>query len=701
MSYYTGSISTGKLTATTVTIYPDASNSIAAGLQAVEVNTSTLTAGTVNATVFNFEQANLDVSNNLVVGGNTLLNNLHVTGTVQMDNLVIDSSNSFFNAMAATTATIGTLNVTGNSNLKATDVSGNLGVRGTTSLKGTNVAGVLDVSGNLGVRGTANLAGTNVVGVLAVTGNETVSGTLGVTGVSNLAGTNVVGTLAVTGSETVSGSVTAGSLSVAGTTVDTSANLVVVGSTSVQSLNVAGTGYIFGGVTLADNLAVLKNEYLGGNMYANNGVVIGDSSNGTGVVLSVASGTTVLAVTGSETVSGTLGVTGVSTLAGTNVVGTLAVTGSETVSGSVTAGSLSASGAVTAGSLSVADTTVDTLGNLVVGGSTSVQSLNVEGTGYFLGGVTLEDNLAVLANEYLGGNMYANMGITIGDSFDGTGVALSVATGTTVLAVTGSETVSGTLGVSGVSTLAGTNVVGTLAVTGSETVSGSVTAAGAVTAGSLSVAGTTVDTSGNLVVGGSTTVNSLEVTGTASFDESVNVTGNEAVQGGFYTEGGSYFNNNLVVGDGSEGDGVTMHSSGTTLNVFGVTQDSSAILFPITMNIQGDITVGAHLISGTPAIAPTVTDSSNVTGTPTVTGSDLAGVINFQPDTVNPPYITIAFGVNYTNPPIVMISPANIYAATGGDLGYISNVSNSGFRLNITGNGTANTYGFNYFVIGK
>jgi len=607
MSYYTGSISTGKLSATTVTIYPDTSNSIAAGLQAVEVNTGSLTANTVNATVFNFGQANLDVSNNLTVGGNTLLNNLHVTGTVQMDNLVIDSSNSFFNAMTATTATIGTLNMTGTSNLKGTDVSGNLSVRGTTSLKATTIAGVLDVSGNLGVRGTANLAGTNVVGTLAVTGSETVSGTLGVAGVSNLAGTNVVGTLAVTGSETV---------------------------------------------------------------------------------------------------SGTLGVAGVSNLAGTNVVGTLAVTGSETVSGSVTAGSLN-----------VAGTTVDTSGNLVVVGTTSVQSINVAGTGYISGGVTLADNLAVLKNEYLGGNMYANKGVTVGDSSNGTGVAMSVAPGTTVLAVTGSETVSGTLGVTGVSTLAGTNVTGVLAVTGSETVTGSLSAGslsatgaisgasvavtGAISGASLSVAGTTVDTSGNLVVGGSTTVESLLANGTASFDDSVNVTGNEAVQGGFYTDGGAYVNNNFVVGDGADGDGVTMHSSGTTLNVFGVTQDSSATAFPIKLNVQGDITVGEHFNTATPAVAPTVTDSSNVTGTPTVSGSDMAGLISFQPDTVNPPYITIAFGVSYTNAPIVMISPANIYSATGGDLGYISDVTASGFRLNITGNGTANTYGFNYFVIGK
>ena len=463
MSYYTGSISTGKLTATTVTIYPDTSNSIAAGLQAVEVNTGSLTANTVNATVFNFGQANLDVSNNLVVGqdltvgGNTLLNNLHVTGTVQMDNLVIDSSNSFFNAMSATTGNIGTLNVTGNSNLKATDVSGNLGVRGTTNLKGTNVAGVLDVSGNLGVRGTANLAGTNVVG-----------------------------TLAVTGSETVSGSVTAGSLSVAGTTVDVSGNLVVVGTTSVKSINVNGTGYVSGAVTLADNLAVLANEYLGGNMYANKGLTVGDSSNGTGVALSVAPGTTILAVTGSETVSGTLGVSGVSTLAGTNITGTLAVTGSETVTGSVSAASLSATGAISGASVAVT---------------------------------------------------------------------------------------------------------------------------GLVSGGSLSVAGTTVDVSGNLIVGGTTTVESLLANGTASFDESVNVTGNESVQGGFYTDGGAYINNNFVVGDGSDNDGVTMHTTGTTLNIFGVTQDSSAVAFPITVNVEGSL--GVSDPSGNTTTFSTVLDTSN------------------------------------------------------------------------------------------
>jgi hypothetical protein len=335
--------------------------------------------------------------------------------------------------------------------------------------------------------------------------------------------------------------------------------------------------------------------------------------------------TGVLAVTGSETVSGTLGVSGTSNLAGTNVTGTLAVTGSETVTGSVSAGTLSAIGSVSGGSLSVAGTIVDTSGNLVVVGTTSVKSLNVNGTGYVSGSVTLADNLAVLANEYLGGNMYANRGIVVGDSSNGTGVVFSVAPGTTVLSVTGSETVSGTLGVTGVSTLAGTNVTGTLAVTGSETVTGSLSAGslsttgaisgasvavtGAVSGGSLLVAGTNVDQSGNLVVIGTTTVQSLLTNGAASFDDSVNVTGNESVQGGFYIDGGAYINNNFVVGDGSDNDGVTMHTSGTTLNIFGVTQDSSAIAFPITVNVEGSL--GMSDPSGNTTTFSTVLDTSN------------------------------------------------------------------------------------------
>ena len=541
MSYYTGSISTGKLTADTVTIYPDTSNSIVGGLQAVEVNTGTLTANTVNATVFNFEQANLDVSANVVigqdltVGGNTTLNNLHVTGTVQLDNLVIDSSNSEFNNLTAVTATIDTLDVTGDETVNGSVTAGSV------STSGSVTAGSVSTSGSV----TAGSISSNTV---------------------------------------VSGSVTSGTFSTnAGFTVDASGNLVVPGSELLNgNLNVTGTTALNNNTFINGQVAILGNEYLSGNAYINDGVTVGDSSNGYGVSLNV---------TGN----------------------TLALTQTQTV--------IDASGIVT---------TTIAPANLVVDGAVNVSS---------------------------------------------------------------------DLDVSGNLTVEGTTTLDVLEA-GATTVTGDLVVSGTVDSGSLSVVGN-IDASGDLVVSGSTIINILETLGTASFEDSVNVTGNEAVQGGFYTDGGVYVNNNFVVGDGSEGDGVSMHTTGTTLNIFGVTQDSSAIAFPITVNVVGHLTIGTHFNTATPAVAPTVTDSSNVTGTPTISGSDMAGLISFQPNTVNPPYVTVTFGVSYANAPIVMISPANIYAATGGDLGYISGVTTSGFRLNITGNGTSNTYGFNYFVIGK
>jgi len=566
MSYTTDVISAGKLVADSISITASGSN--VASLEAVDVQVANLVANSVNAQMFSFDTLSLDISGNLVVDGSTSLNTLGVSGL----------------------ASLTTLGVSGVSNLHGTNVTGTLAVTGSET-----------VSGALAVTGVSNLHGTNVVGTLAVTGSETVSANLGVSGTTNLQGTNVTGTLAVTGSETVSGTVTAGSLvaaqmNVAGTTIDVSGNLIVGGSSTVHSLDVLGTTYLTGGVTIADNLAVQANEYIAGNLYSNKGVVVGDSSNGTGVALSVAAGTTTLAVAGSETVSGNLsvsgnvGVSGTANLQGTNITGTLAVTGSETVSGSV-----GVVGAVSAGSLSVGGTTVDVSGNLIVAGNSVVHSLDVLGTTYLTGGVTLADNLAVLANEYIAGNLYSNKGVVVGDSSNGTGVSLSVAAGTTTLAVAGSETVSANLGVSGTTNLQGTNVTGTLAVTGSETVSGSVGVAGAVTAGSLSVGGTTIDTSGNLTVAGNSNVHSLDVLGTASFEAGVNFTQSAAVDGGFYTQGGAYINNALVVGDGADGNGVSMMSSGTTMNVYGVTQDSSAIAFPVTLSVKGSIDVSNNL----------------------------------------------------------------------------------------------------------
>jgi hypothetical protein len=221
---YTGVISAGRVTVGgNVNIYPDTSGSITSTLSAVQINAQTVSANTINTTVFNFEQANVDISGNLTVGGDTILNNLVVTGSVQLDNIVIDSSGVFEN-IEALTATIGTLVVTGDET-----VNGNLMVDGEISSTSLMVSGVsIDASGNLLVPGQLSTA--------------------------------------------------------SGFVADVSGNLIVAGNEVVGGgLSVAGNESVTKNLFVNENTAMNGGQYVDGGLYVNNGVTIGDSMMGTGL----------------------------------------------------------------------------------------------------------------------------------------------------------------------------------------------------------------------------------------------------------------------------------------------------------------------------------------------------------------------------------------------------------------------------------
>jgi hypothetical protein len=102
-------------------------------------------------------------------------------------------------------------------------------------------------------------------------------------------------------------------------------------------------------------------------------------------------------------------------------------------------------------------------------------------------------------------------------------------------------------------------------------------------ANNLNVGSTTIDNSGN-----------INVVGTSTFAKGVSFTTNVNISGGEFIEGGLYVNNNIVVGDGDYGNGVTFDTSGTTLNIYGVTQDSSATPFPIEVAVKGELTISDY-----------------------------------------------------------------------------------------------------------
>ena len=156
------------------------------------------------------------------------------------------------------------------------------------------------------------------------------------------------------------------------------------------------------------------------------------------------------------------------------------------------------------------------------------------------------------------------------------------------------------------------NMASTLRVLGPVTTPGGFTIdlSGNVTANNLTSqtltttgGGFQVDISGNVIL------NELVSNGIATFNQSA------SFGQGVYVGGGEYVNNEyvniLTVGDGSNGNGVTMGTSGQTLAIFGVTQDTSAILFPIEVSIKGSLLLTDSSSVNTSTITTTVDVSNN------------------------------------------------------------------------------------------
>jgi len=212
-------------------------------------------------------------------------------------------------------------------------------------------------------------AGTSTLTSLSVTNNETVGGTLGVTGASTLTGnTSIGGTLGVTGATTLSSTSAHGGAATFSSTVN------VTGATTLTTLTTSGTSTL-------TSLSVTNNETVGGTLG-----VTGAST-----------------LTGNTSIGGTLGVTGATTLSSTTAHGGAATFSSTVnVTGATSVTSLSASGNATFTS-SVAITSGAAAGKVLTSDAnglatwqSGVTTLATKTTSYSL---TLNDNYIIMGSS--------------------------------------------------------------------------------------------------------------------------------------------------------------------------------------------------------------------------------------------------------------------------------------------------------------
>ena len=322
-------VSTGAVSAVSLS----ASNGLTISGGSVDINTGNLALWAGSLSV---ETGALNVgSGNLTMQSGDLT---MVSGdlTLTSGDLKVSAGSSVFQAASATS-----LSVSGATALGALGAT-NLALSGTLDVAGLSTLGLVDTD-HLDVKSgglTVSAGGITVdAGGLTVSaGGLTVSaGGLAVstgdlfaaTGVeSKLKNTTIVGTFDVTGSSTLTGLVTVVS---GGLSVTAGGLTVVAGDTALQNTTINGSlnamGDIFAYGTLSAGATSLASLTVAGassfqSVTASSDVTLSDGN------LDIQSGT--LTVSGASTLSSTLNVAGVSTLANTTINGDLVVTGTTT-----------------------------------------------------------------------------------------------------------------------------------------------------------------------------------------------------------------------------------------------------------------------------------------------------------------------------------------------------------------------------------
>lgn len=603
------------------------------------VVTGTTTGVTVEANVDGLDIKPESVAATGDVKGATLTSTSNVSATGNFLGAGAQLTGPGTSLAVSNNATIGgILTVVGNSKLKTFESTGNGTVGGTLNVTGKTTVQDLDVLGTLSGSFTVDLTGKDITPNSVVTADKVTVG-----GAFEAKGASKVTTL------TASQSVYANSLSSTTSVTAASANIVgVMKATSVESGTIQAQPSGAGIVTLASNAVAAKDFTVTGvfkpeggldlstvdvdakSVTTTEGATIGGNLVVSGTVdLSAADVTAKsfissdsaksntfpkLSSTDATIINGnitTLNVASDATFEGNASLVNATLTGTLSVDGVTSVGTLNADSYSTTGTkISLAKSTEIT-GDLNVTGTltagvidlsttdVSVKSLNSLGNAHVAGDLTVDGQFDLSATNLQALSLTSTGDTTVGaDLVLTTGVVTGSPKISGTLNVTGATSLS-TLSTSGLATLNSATVTTDLAVTGSSTLA-------ATTTGALQ--STTISSSDKA------TLNSLEVTTIA------NITGDLRVQGTLLPEGGLDLSESEINAKSlTTSDGVTVGSdlSATgSLSVSGnanlatVSSTGAAKLASLTVDNSATITAGGLTVSsGGLTVAGNITQS--------------------------------------------------------------------------------------------
>ena len=565
--------------------------------------------GTVNVT------DDLDVDNNLNVDGNT-----KVDGT-----LTVDGNTTIGNASGDAHSFTGTVQF--NQAITSTDITAD------------SVTIGVDSDGEISTTTGVNLILDSATGETQVDDNLTVTGTLDVNGNTTIGNGSsdaheFVGTVlfnqAITSTDITADNIR---IAVAGASeIDTTSGNLTLDSNSGETivddnLTVSGTADIGGLTTITDSLTVKADNKL---------VSIQNASGLTKFEIDTDNGNTdiqgTVNIEGATTVDDTFNVTGA-----TDLDSTLNVDGAATFQDNVVLNADNKEFAIQLDDGTDKFTVQSATGNTDIQGTLDVNgATNVTNT-VGITGVTSITNNTNPANLIGTGALNVTGGAIITkDVFFGEDFYMGPNNAPTISIVgaSGNTLISGTLGVTGTTTL-GQADISTLNLTNNANIDGSII----VNTDKFIVAGLTGNTDifGTLDVNGATTItNTLNVTQNVDFDADLNVDGNAQIDGTLTVDTTSLLKDNVVLRgasktlklqNGSGTDKVTLHSTsgnaeitGTaTLGALDVTNNTTiggtlGVTGQITGDVTGDVTGNADTAS---LVDITNTTTSNLTYYPT------------------------------------------------------------------------------------
>ncbi len=184
---------------------------------------------------------------------------------------------------------------------------------------------------------------------------------------------------------------------------------------------------------------------------------------------------------------------------------------------------------------------------------------------------------------------------------------------------------------------------------------------------------------------GSATINSVNINGNATAS-TLSVRNNVAVNGA------AIFQNDVTVGQL-----LSVDSSAAISNNLSVGGQISANSLTVgTLTIAGTITVGSHIITTGSSPSVSVGSALGSNGTAGINGNDSAGIINLGVGNGPTGYLAVhvSFRSAYSLTPVVVISPLGNYANF-----YLSNLTSTGFDIDVPSNLAPGGYQITYIVI--